>query len=75
MSNAISHLPGRVLVRLGRRIRKPLDNVLARQSAVGDPAVFARDTFPEVVAVEQHWKVIRDEARAVMEGQGLTPPA
>ncbi|MCC5885100.1 MAG: aspartyl/asparaginyl beta-hydroxylase domain-containing protein [Gammaproteobacteria bacterium] len=74
MSASISNLPGRALVRFGRRIRKPLDNVLAPHSAVGDPPVFARDTFPEVRALEGHWQTIRDEARAVMEDQDLTPP-
>ena len=65
---------GRVLVKVGKRIRAPLDGVLARYSEVGNPPVFDHDTFSWVPDLERSWETIRDEARAVMQDDAHTPP-
>ncbi len=74
MSGRIKHALGRGLMAFGRRIRKPLDRVLARYSRVGNPPVFDHGTFDWAPMLEREWETIRDEARAVMADEAYTPP-
>jgi len=64
----------RAILRVGKRARAPFDRVLARYSAVGDPAVFDPARFPALVPVEGAWKEIRDEAAAVLRHPEMLPP-
>lgn len=57
--------PRQAVLRLGKDLRPAVDRVIARHSAVGDPAVFEPATFPFVAPLEARWESIRDEARAV----------
>lgn len=64
----------RAILRAGRRARAPVNRVLARYSAVGDPAVFAPATFPALAPLEAAWQEVRDEADAVLSRPDRVPP-
>jgi len=64
----------RAILRVGKRARAPFDRVLARYSAVGDPAVFDPARFPALTPLEAAWKEVRDEAAAVLRRPEMLPP-
>jgi beta-hydroxylase len=65
--------PRQAVLRLGKDLRPAVDRVIARYSAVGDPAVFEPARFSFVAPLEAHWETIRTEARAVRELHPVLP--
>jgi beta-hydroxylase len=61
-----------LVVRLGKKLRPAFNRWIARDSAVGDKAVFDPRSFAFTAMLEERWETIREEARAVM-GAGPLP--
>lgn len=61
-------------VRVGKRIRWPLNRFLARQSLIGTQPFFAPRQVPGLDLLRENWQVIRDEALAVMADRASVPP-
>lgn len=58
----------------GKRLRKRLFRVLARQSCVGDPQVFPRGVFAWTAGLEENWQVIRTELDQLLRFRKMLPP-
>lgn len=61
------------LVRIGGKLRAPLDRVIARYSLVGNPPVFDDGTFPWMRELEREWPVIRRELETVLRHRDAIP--
>ena len=61
-------------VKIGKRIRRPLNRWLARQSRVGTQPVLDERLVPGISVLKDNWEVIRDEAREVLRDRGAIPP-
>jgi beta-hydroxylase len=59
------------LYRTGKRMRPWFDQVLARSSAVGNPPVFDKATFPWTAELERRWAPIRAEALRALEHEDI----
>ena len=64
----------RTLIRLGKRVRRPLDRLLLKYSLVGDPMLFDTRQLPFVQELEPKWRAIRDELEAVLVHRDHLPP-
>ena len=62
-----------LLKRVGKLSFRRIDELLAGQSLVGDPAVFDPGLFPWVPQVEADWKKVREELDALLEHRDLLP--
>ena len=62
-----------LLKRVGKLSFRRIDDFFARQSLVGDPAVFDTNQFPWVAALEADWKLVREELDALLEHRDLLP--
>ncbi|MCB1282651.1 MAG: aspartyl/asparaginyl beta-hydroxylase domain-containing protein [Salinibacterium sp.] len=58
----------------GKKLRKPLRRFLARQSRVGDPAIFDADTFAWARDLETAAPQIRHELDQLLERRDRLPP-
>jgi ornithine lipid ester-linked acyl 2-hydroxylase len=61
-------------VRVGKRLRWPLNRFLARQSLIGTQPFFESSQVPGLEILRENWQVIRDEAAAVMGDRESVPP-
>lgn len=61
-------------VRVGKRVRWPLNRFLARQSLIGTQPFFAPDQVPGLDRLRDSWEAIRDEALALMADRENVPP-
>lgn len=59
---------------LGRHLTRWLDRFYARQSRIGDPAVFDSALFPFLRTLEADWEGIRREVERVLEHRAHVPP-
>jgi len=50
-----------IAVRLGRRIRDPINGWLSKQSLIGDDPLVDPSELPGLVELGRHWRTIRDE--------------
>jgi beta-hydroxylase len=50
-----------IAVRLGRRIRDPVNGWLSKQSLIGDDPLVDPSELPGLVELGRHWRTIRDE--------------
>jgi beta-hydroxylase len=60
--------------RFGRRLVKRLGKTMARQSLVGDPAVFDTSVLPWTARLEASWRPIRAELDRLLEYREHIPP-
>jgi aspartyl/asparaginyl beta-hydroxylase (cupin superfamily) len=63
-----------LIMTFGRASRHWISAIIAKYSAVGDPAFLANDAFPWIAALEGHWRDIRAEADAVLTRKEVVPP-
>lgn len=61
-------------VKIGKRIRRPLNRWLAKQSLIGTQPVFDDSVVPGISVLQDNWETIREEARAVMRNRSEIPP-
>lgn len=61
-------------VRVGKRVRWPVNRFLARQSLIGTQPFFRPEQVPGLDSLRANWDVIRDEALAVMADREGVPP-
>lgn len=61
-------------VRVGKRLRWPVNRFLARQSLIGTQPFFTEDQVPGLTLLRENWETIRDEARALMADRASVPP-
>ncbi|MEM9600428.1 MAG: aspartyl/asparaginyl beta-hydroxylase domain-containing protein [Pseudomonadota bacterium] len=61
------------IVRIGKRIRKKINPYIKRHSRIPDQAVFGREHFPVLEALEENWEVICEEALAVLAYRDAIP--
>jgi len=66
--------PDTLAVWVGKRLRRPLNQWLARQSLVGQQPFFAESQVPGISVLRANWEVIAEEARAVMADRSAIPP-
>ena len=59
---------------IGKRIRRPLNRWLARQSLIGREPFFDETQVPGLELLKRNWRVIAEEARAVMADRDSIPP-
>lgn len=62
------------LVRLGKRLRNPVNAFLAHQSLIPDTPVIPADYLPELAISHRQWQEIRDEAVRLLAGRKEVPP-
>ncbi len=61
------------IVKWGKKVRRWTNQAIARHSLVGDPHVFAPGTFPWAMDLEANWRIIRQEAEAVLAERASIP--
>lgn len=61
-------------VKIGKRIRRPLNRWLAKQSLIGTQPIFDASAVPGISVLRDNWEVIRQEAEAVMFDGAEIPP-
>jgi beta-hydroxylase len=61
-------------VRIGKRLRWPLNRFLAGQSLIGTQMFFDEAQIPGLARLRENWEVIRDEAQALMADREAVPP-
>jgi beta-hydroxylase len=61
-------------VRVGKRVRRPLNRWLARQSLVGGEPFVEEADVPGIGVLKDNWEVIREEAMAVLADRADVPP-
>lgn len=61
-------------VRVGKRLRWPVNRFLARQSLIGTQPFFREEQVPGLDLLRANWETIRDEAQAVMADRENVPP-
>ena len=61
-------------VRVGKRLRWPVNRFLARQSLIGMQPFFRSEQVPGLDLLRANWEVIREEALAVMVDREGVPP-
>lgn len=62
------------LVKWGKRLRRPLNRFLARQSLIATDPVLDMASVPGVALLRENWQVIREEARAILAERDAIPP-
>jgi beta-hydroxylase len=60
-------------VKFGKRLRKPLNRFLARQSLISTDRFIDPGDVPGLDVLKENWEAIRDEALAVMAGNEEVP--
>lgn len=63
-----------IAVRVGKRLRWPLNRFLARQSLIGTQPFFDEAQVPGLSLLREDWQVIREEALAVLADRESIPP-
>ena len=58
--------PRRWTLRFGKKLRRPLDRIIARHSLVPNDPVLPSAAFPWTAALRENWLAIRDEATEVL---------
>lgn len=61
-------------VRFGKRVRWPLNRFLERQSLIGTQPFFEPAQVPGLDLLRENWRVIREEAEALMVDRSKVPP-
>ena len=61
-------------IRVGKRIRPLVNDIIARQSVVGNDPVLPIEAFPWIEGLKRDWMAIRDEALAVTRKTEAVPP-
>lgn len=61
-------------IRIGSRLRWPVNRFLARQSLVGTQPFFAPSQVPGLDVLQGNWETIRDEALAILAKREKVPP-
>lgn len=61
-------------VKIGKKIRRPLNRWLAGQSLIGTDPIFDASQVPGIAALRENWEAIRDEAREVLRDRSALPP-
>lgn len=72
--SAYTKPPDRLLVRFGKRIRKPLNRLIARSSTVPNTPYLDRKLFPWVAMLEGQAAAIRRELAGLLENREQIPP-
>lgn len=62
------------LVRIGKRLRAPVNRWLARQSAIGDEAFVDASAIAGLEHVQPHWRSIREELLRLLDERDEIPP-
>lgn len=63
-----------IAVRVGKRLRWPLNRFLARQSLIGTQPFFDEAQVPGLSLLREDWQAIREEALAVLADRESIPP-
>lgn len=61
-------------VRIGKRLRWPVNRFLARQSLIGTQPFYEPAQVPGLGALRDNWEMIRDEAVALLADRQAIPP-
>jgi beta-hydroxylase len=61
-------------IRVGSRLRWPINRFLARQSLIGTQPFFDSSQVPGIGVLRENWEAIRDEALAVLAERDKIPP-
>ena len=62
------------LVKIGKKLRHPVNGVIARSSHVGDRPVYDSTLFPWIAEIEARWTEIQAELRALLAKREAIPP-
>lgn len=62
------------IVAIGKKLRRPLNNIIVRYSLVENNAVLEPSQFSWTKDLEANWRVIREEADAVLAHRTAIPP-
>lgn len=60
-------------IRAGRKILRSVDRSIARQSKVGNPAIFQPETFDWARALEAEWRTVRAELDEILRERDRLP--
>jgi beta-hydroxylase len=63
----------RAIMAFGRASRHWISGIIARYSRIGDPPVFAAESFPWIAPLEREWQTIRAEADRVLARKDRIP--
>ncbi len=74
LTQSLPHKIARGLVRVGKKSRRKIDRVLAACSRIGNPDVFAPDSFIWTRELERNWPDIRAEVDAILCHREAVPP-
>jgi len=61
------------VIKMGKRLTRTIDRILASQSLIGDKPAFDPDQFDWVPILEKHYGPIRKEAERLLEQRELIP--
>lgn len=61
------------LVKFGKRLRKPVNCWLSRQSLIGDDPILSPDLLPELNELGDNWEAIREELLPLLENRTDIP--
>lgn len=64
----------RLLIRVGKNLRQPINRVLSEDSLIGNPEVFDPGIFPWTDALQDAWPAIRKEAQEILAARDRVPP-
>lgn len=63
-----------LIVRLGKRLRDPVNRWLARQSRIGNDAFFDPSVVTGLERLQPHWRAIREELQGLLAQRDDIPP-
>lgn len=66
--------PDTLAVWVGKRLRRPLNRWLAKQSLIGADPFFDAEHVPGISVLRDNWHVIAEEARALLADRAAVPP-
>jgi beta-hydroxylase len=61
-------------VRLGKRLRSPVNRWVARQSLIGDEPFIDYRAVPGLAELRPHWREVQSELMALLEERSAIPP-
>ena len=61
------------LIRMGKKLRDPVNRWLARQSLVGDEAILPASALPCLAELEREWHIVRQELAPLLKERGAIP--
>lgn len=61
-------------MRIGKRLRWPVNRFLASQSRIGTQPFFDAEQVPGLAVLRENWEAICDEAQALMPDRAAVPP-